>query len=102
MQNAIFNIEMASSCKGTSIKVYAYNLEDAISGKLLWMLSHSLIGNSGRCYVEIYNYSGNEFICAERYILKDVVLSLNRDKRTVPASPQFFTLEGVVEQEVNE
>ena len=98
MQNAIFAVELVSNKQGTFIDIQAYNIEDTVSGKLLWSEAHALIGSNGETYVEIYNMSGEDFVSAERYFVSDAELRLQRDKRASGA--QVFSLTGTVSEEL--
>jgi len=98
MQNAIFYVDMTSNRDGTFISISAYNLEDTVSGKLLWSEAHTLIDSRGETYVEMYNLSGEDIVSIERYFVADVELRLRRDKRE--DGVQVFSLTGKVSEEL--
>jgi len=106
IQNAIFRVQISSDTKGSAIRISIYNLDDIITGRLLWTHVHDLISSTGRCYVEIYNYvEGNhdEILDTECYLINKARLEFVRDY--VPhkdaESRQTFTLEGFIEQELD-
>ncbi|MBD3407194.1 MAG: hypothetical protein GF411_13830 [Candidatus Lokiarchaeota archaeon] len=100
MQNAIYRLDMISTSDGTVVSIDAYNLEDTISGKLLWNLVPSLIDADGKCYMEVYNFSGNDLVALERYMLDEVSINLTRDKRS--NAKQSIRIEARILQEIDD
>jgi hypothetical protein len=96
-QSSVQAVDMIMSKEGTVIKIVALNLEDPESENLLWTQIRNLIAHD-TAYIEIHNLDEkSNKIATERYLVGDLVMSLNRNVSLV--QPQQINITGKVIKE---